>query len=60
MAKFTNPAERAKKAKEYQCLKIVEGLMRGDTKTADKYLQKLVEKRISNKMSYILKSDNLI
>lgn len=58
--KFNHPAETTKKAKEYQCLKIVEGLMRGDNKTADKYLQKLIEKRLSNKISYILKSDNLI
>lgn len=60
MAQLKHPVETAKKVKEYQCLKVVEGLMRNDTKTADKYLQKLIEKRLNNKINYILNSENLI
>lgn len=55
-----HPREAVKKMKELQCLKIVESIVKGDTKTADKHLKKLIERRLGNKINYILHSENLI
>ena len=61
MAKPTrNKIESAKRIKKYHCLKLVEGLMRGNENVAAKHLRKLIETRISNKLKHILDHDNLI
>lgn len=60
MTSKPHPAETAKKVREHHCLKIVESLIAGDKKTANKYIKKLVEKRISNKIKFVLNSENLI
>ena len=60
MVPKTHPANKANKVKEHHCLKIVESLINGDKKTANKYIKKLVEKRLSNKINYVLNSENLI
>lgn len=60
MAQKVNPVEKARKVREYNCLKIVESLISGDKKTANKYIKKLVEKRLSNKINFVLNSENLI
>lgn len=56
----THPVESAKKVREHHCLKIVESFINNDKKTANKYIKKLVEKRLKNKINYILNSENLI
>ena len=55
-----NKIESAKRIKKYHCLKLIEGLIRGNEKVAEKHLRKLIETRLSNKIKHTLKHDNLI
>lgn len=55
-----NEVEAAKRLKKYHTLKLVEGLMKNDTKLAGKHLKKLIETRLTNKIRHVLEHDNLI
>lgn len=60
MAKQKQVSNKANKAKQFHCLKIVESFINGDKKTANKHIKKLVENKISQKIDHILNTDNLI
>lgn len=52
--------DSAKQAKRYHCLKLVEGLVRGDEKLAERHLIKMIETRLGNKIKHVVDHDNLI
>lgn len=55
-----NKIEVAKRIKKYHCLKLVEGLVKGDEKVADKHLRKLIETRLGNKLKHVVNREKFI
>ena len=55
-----NRLNSAKDAKKYHCLKLVEGLLKGDEQLAEKHLVKMVTTRLTNKVKHIMNHDKLI
>lgn len=49
-----------KQMKKYHCLKLVEGLLKGDEQLAEKHLRKMVTTRLGNRVKHVMDHDKLI